>query len=50
MNSLPTIIHSHLEGSMAEILVVLYLSGCFAVMLSFALNWGDFLTQLLSGS
>jgi hypothetical protein len=50
MSALPTIIRSDFGNDLSEIIVVLYLSGCFVVMLSFALNWGEFLTQLLSVS
>lgn len=50
MNILPTIIRSDFENGLAAIILVLYLTGCFVVMLSFALNWGGFLTQVLSGS
>ena len=45
MRTLTTIIRSDFEDGLSAILVVLYLGGCFAVMLWSAFNWGNFLTQ-----
>lgn len=41
--------HAGFEDRLSAILVAVYLSGCFVVLLSFAFNWGNFLTQSLSG-
>jgi hypothetical protein len=50
MKTLATIFQSDFEDDLSAILVVLYLSGCFVVMLSFAFNWGNLLVEFLSGS